>query len=277
MGLCKKKKSLSDEDFEKEFGRHWIWASIDPESKLIINFFVGQRTLEDCRIFIGDLIGRICTKPLFTSDELPHYQTVLLEHYSHLEEQPRTGKRGRPMQPKIVADAELKYATVHKTRLNGKVVKVERNVIFGDPKDIEKIIEESPVSKSIMATKNRRGDMLAEVAGRAAAGRVGYLELMITPEGGSISRLAAGTGWDDDFDRMRANLLARGMQDILAAVKSEMDRAESVMQPAVEMRRGTVRSGVRRYCPLSVSGAARGLPREVVFAQILAGCELADR
>ena len=124
MGLCKKKKSLSDEDFEKEYGRHWIWTSIDPESKLIINFFVGQRTLEDCRIFIGDLIDRICTKPLFTSDELPHYQTVLLEHYSHLEEQPRTGKRGRPMQPKIVADAELKYATVHKTRLNGKVVKV---------------------------------------------------------------------------------------------------------------------------------------------------------
>ncbi len=37
MGLCKKKKSLSDEDFEKEYGRHWIWASIDPESKLIIN------------------------------------------------------------------------------------------------------------------------------------------------------------------------------------------------------------------------------------------------
>ena len=94
MGLCKKKKSLSDEDFEKEYGRHWIWTSIDPESKLIINFFVGQRTLEDCRIFIGDLIDRICTKPLFTSDELPHYQTVLLEHYSHLKEQPRTGKRG---------------------------------------------------------------------------------------------------------------------------------------------------------------------------------------
>lgn len=126
---------------------------------MIINFFVGQRTLEDCRIFIGDLIGRICTKPLFTSDELPHYQTVLLEHYSHLEEQPRTGKRGRPMQPKIVADAELKYATVHKTRLNGKVIKVERNVIFGDPKNIEKIIEESPVSKSINTSFIERANL----------------------------------------------------------------------------------------------------------------------
>jgi IS1 family transposase len=159
MGLCKKKKSVSNEDFEKEYGRHWIWASIDPESKLIINFFIGQRTLEDCRIFIGDLIDRICTKPLFTSDELPHYQTVLLEHYSHKEEQPRTGKRGRPMQPKIVADSDLKYATVHKTRLNGKVVKVDRNVIFGDPKEIEKIIDESPVSKTINTSFIERANL----------------------------------------------------------------------------------------------------------------------
>ena len=132
MGFCKKKKSLSDEDFEKEYGRHWIWASIDPESKLIVNFFVGQRTVEDCRIFIDDLISRIRTKPLFTSDELPHYQTVLLERFSHMEEQTKTGKRGRPKQPRIVVDPELKYATVHKTRQNGKVVKVERKVVFGN-------------------------------------------------------------------------------------------------------------------------------------------------
>ncbi|PJC73974.1 MAG: hypothetical protein CO012_07685 [Syntrophobacterales bacterium CG_4_8_14_3_um_filter_49_14] len=159
MYLCKKKKSLSNEDFEREYGRHWIWASIDPESKLIVNFFVGQRTLEDCRIFIGDLISRIRTKPLFTSDELPHYQTVLLEHFSHLEEQPKTGKRGRPKQPRIVVDPELKYATVHKTRQNGKVVKVERKVIFGDPKHVEQVIESSPVSKKINTSFIERANL----------------------------------------------------------------------------------------------------------------------
>jgi transposase-like protein len=130
MGLCKKKKSISDEAFEKEYGRHWIWGSIDPESKLIINFFIGQRTLRDCRIFIDDLISRVRTNPLFTSDELPHYETVLRERFSHLEEQPRTGRPGRPKRPKVVMDPELKYATVHKTQVNGKVTKVERKVIF---------------------------------------------------------------------------------------------------------------------------------------------------
>lgn len=150
MDLCKKKKAVSDEDSEKEYGRQWIWASMDPESKLLINFFVGQRTLEDCRIFIKGLVKRVRSKPLFTSDELPHYKTALVEHYSHLEDEPKTGKRGRPKKPKTVIDPDLKYATVHKTRdKNGKVVKVERNVIFGNPKDIDRILESSDASNNI--------------------------------------------------------------------------------------------------------------------------------
>lgn len=149
MDIRKKKKALCDEDFEKEYGRHWIWASLDPESKLIINFFIGERSLENCKVFIGDLIKRIRSKPLFTSDELPHYKTALAEHFSHLEDQPKTGKRGRPKKSKMVIDPELQYATVHKTRDNGKVVKVERNIIFGDAKLIDQAIETSKVSNSI--------------------------------------------------------------------------------------------------------------------------------
>ena len=118
-----------------------VLGILDPESKLIINFFIGQRTLQDCRTFIKDLIGRIVSKPLFTSDELPHYQTALAEQFSCLETQPTTGKRGRLKKPRVVIDPELHYATVCKTRDNGKVVKVERNIIFGDPKVIDHIIE----------------------------------------------------------------------------------------------------------------------------------------
>lgn len=159
MGLCKKKRSLSDEDFERKYGRHWIWASLDPESKLIINFFVGQRTLDDCRAFIHDLLPRIRTKPLFTSDELPHYETVLLENFSHLGEQPKTGKRGRPKKPKPVIDLDFKYATVHKIRENKKVVKVERNILFGHPESIEKIIALSTVSKNINTSFIERANL----------------------------------------------------------------------------------------------------------------------
>jgi len=159
VDLYKKKKALSDEDFGKEYGRHWIWTSLDPQSKLIINFFIGQRTLEDCRLFIKDLIKRIRSKPLFTSDELPHYQTALLENFSHQENQPKTGKRGRPKKPKLVIDPELQYATIHKTRKNGKVVKVERNVVFGDPKLIDQTIEASEMSNSINTSFIERSNL----------------------------------------------------------------------------------------------------------------------
>jgi len=159
MDLCKKKKALSDEDFEKDYGRHWIWASLDPGSKLIINFFIGQRTLEDCTWFIDELIGRIRSKPLFTSDELPHYETALVEQFSHLETYPKTGKRGRPKKPRVVIDPELLYATVHKTRDNGKVVKVDRTVIFGDPNHIDYAIAASKVSNRINTSFIERSNL----------------------------------------------------------------------------------------------------------------------
>ena len=159
MDLHKKKKAVCDEDFEKEYGRHWLWASLDPESKLVINFFIGQRTLEDCKLFIKDLISRIQSKPLFTSDELPYYRTALAEQFSHLENQPKSGKRGRPKKPKVVIDPELKYATVHKTRDNGRVVKVERKIIFGDPRLIDQIIEASKTSGTINTSFIERANL----------------------------------------------------------------------------------------------------------------------
>ncbi|MDR1083572.1 MAG: hypothetical protein LBP22_01640 [Deltaproteobacteria bacterium] len=46
-------------------------------------------------------------KPLFVSDELQHYASVLEEEFSREEPIPRTGKRGRPAQPKKVIDYGL--------------------------------------------------------------------------------------------------------------------------------------------------------------------------
>ena len=56
-------------------------------------------------------------------------------------------------------DPELHYATVHKTRDNGKVVKVDRNIIFGDPKVINQIIEESKISSRINTSFIERANL----------------------------------------------------------------------------------------------------------------------
>ena len=82
--------------------------------------------------------------PLFVSDELPHYADGLKELFHKFIEQEPTGRRGRPRKPKKVVNADLDYATVHKTRDKGRVVKVETKIVFGSKERIEKRIKESP-------------------------------------------------------------------------------------------------------------------------------------
>ena len=124
------------------------------------------------------------------------------------------------------------------------------------------------------ATDNHYGEMLAEVASRAAAGRVSYLELMITPEGDALTRLATRTGWSDDLDRLRSQLQTQGLPDILRAIAKQVDQAEIVMQDQLHCGKEEADSG----CGVAIRflyQVLRGLPREMVFAQMLAGFELA--
>jgi len=111
---------------------------------LIFCFLIGDRTLNDAHSFIKDLVSRIEGLPLFVSDELPHYANALNEAFHKIEQPVPTGRRGRPRKPIKVVDKELDYATVHKTRENGRVVNVETRVVFGSAERIKKRLEESP-------------------------------------------------------------------------------------------------------------------------------------
>ncbi len=65
----------------------------------------------------------VCSKKTAVSD---------LEAYHSVETLQPTGKPGRPRKPRKAIDPEIDYAVVHKVRKNGKVVKVERKVVYGD-------------------------------------------------------------------------------------------------------------------------------------------------
>jgi IS1 family transposase len=145
MDLCKKKESLgSAEDSELQYGRTWIWTAIDTPTRLLITFWVGGRELDDARRMLTDLTSRCQGQPLFVSDELPHYGTVLGELFHTVIPSTPTGKRGRPRNPERVVDADLDYATVHKTRQGGRVTSVERKVVHGNEQRILARLEESP-------------------------------------------------------------------------------------------------------------------------------------
>lgn len=124
--------------------------AFDPITKLMVHTLVAKRTEEDAIRFIRELSGKLSEQiPLFTSDELPHYRQALKERYSDLTPVPMTGLRGRPYKPIKLIYQDLKYATVHKTRINQKVVKVERNVVFGDEAEILSILRKSIFSQDI--------------------------------------------------------------------------------------------------------------------------------
>ncbi|MDR1865686.1 MAG: hypothetical protein LBR08_08975 [Bacteroidales bacterium] len=72
------------------------------------------------------LLNRLDNIPLFVSDGLICYKTVLQESYSREVPIAPTGKRGRPKLPKKILNPELDCATVHKTGEKGKVTKVEK-------------------------------------------------------------------------------------------------------------------------------------------------------
>ncbi len=143
MVLCKKKKRVS----EQEIGKKWIWTAIDTPTRLIVCFLIGDRTLEDARRFLKDLVSRTKQQPLFTSDELPHYADGLKELFHKLIAQEPTGQPGRPRSPEKIIDENLDYATVHKTRDKGRIVKVETKVIFGSSARIKKRLEQLPGNK----------------------------------------------------------------------------------------------------------------------------------
>ena len=75
------------------------------------------------------LEGRI--PRLVTTDEFEAYHSELLSQYGVWVQPERQGDRGRQPMPRLEPPEDLLYATVHKTRENGKVVKVEPRLQFG--------------------------------------------------------------------------------------------------------------------------------------------------
>jgi len=117
------------------------------------------------------------------------------------------------------------------------------------------------------------GDALAEVAARAAADHLQYVEVMNTADGGKAAILGTKTGWDDDSSKFRDQLLAGGMSDIVGSVRSQADADEARKKELLHCGSAQAAPG----CVVTIHylyQVLRGLPKEQVFAQILLGFEL---
>jgi adenosine deaminase len=126
------------------------------------------------------------------------------------------------------------------------------------------------------ATNGHTAEMLAEARSRAAVGHLLYLETMFNPDGGAAARLGASLGWNDDLSKLREQLLSSGLTKIVADASKFLDDTEKKEQEELRCGQPKPDPGCNveaRY----LYQVARGLPKEMVFAQILAGFEMASK
>ena len=124
------------------------------------------------------------------------------------------------------------------------------------------------------AFEHHYGNAIAEVAARAAANHLQYVELMHTADGMESATLGAKTGWDDDFAKLRETLLSQGMADVVTHTRLQLDQDEARKREVLHC--GTAKADPG--CDVTIHylyQVLRGLPRELVFAQIVLGFELA--
>lgn len=129
----------------------WVWAGIDPTSKLLLACVVGGRSVETAQLLIhliAALLASDCI-PLFMSDQWAPYATALLTHFGHWVPIPRRHSRGRAPKPRWQPLPALQYAQVVKRRVKGRVVAVSHRVVYGSLETIQAILKHSGVGKVI--------------------------------------------------------------------------------------------------------------------------------
>jgi hypothetical protein len=130
--------------------------------------------------------------------------------------------------------------------------------------------------KFMPAMPGHTAEMLAEVTSRSAANHLQYLELIFNPDGGRAGALGLKVSWSNDFGKMRQQLLEAGLPGVIAEASRGLEQADAKKKELLRCGQPQADSG----CNVEVRfiyEVARGLPKEMVFAQILAGFEMASR
>ncbi|HEX5705322.1 MAG TPA: hypothetical protein VFX97_19135 [Pyrinomonadaceae bacterium] len=130
-------------------------------------------------------------------------------------------------------------------------------------------------SKFGPATWGQTGKMLAEAVSRAARGKVLYLELMLTPDGGVSSQIGDKVGWDGDLKSTLNKLKANDIDNAVAAAMKNLGDAE-------KEKNQLLKCGTRRAdpgCSVTVRYIAQvGRTAELgpVYAQMVTGFMLGN-
>src|SRR5216683_1896740 len=112
---------------------HWVWAAIDPVTKLLLTIDVGDRTLAMAQGVVHQVVQVLAPGcvPLFLTDGFREYLTALLTHYGYWVQLPRRQATGPAPKPRWRPLPQLLYAQVVKTVRRRRLVDVKHRVVFG--------------------------------------------------------------------------------------------------------------------------------------------------
>lgn len=148
-----KKEKMIDPDAPEDEGRgdHWDHTAVDAESRLLLVTIPGKRTAENAERLVEEVKERTGGRPdiFITSDEHAPYEGAIKRVYGEEVEPPRKPGPGRKPKPVIVIPPELCYATVRKTRKEGRVVQVIRSLVFGTLVLLAAFLAESTASETV--------------------------------------------------------------------------------------------------------------------------------
>jgi len=122
---------------------HWVWAAIDPQSKLLLAINVGERTLAMAQRLVHQVVEVLAPGcvPLFLTDGLKDYRTALLTHFGHWVQPPRQRDAGPSPKPRWRPLPHLLYAQVVKSYRRRCVIRVRHRVVFGTLAGVNRVLE----------------------------------------------------------------------------------------------------------------------------------------
>jgi IS1 family transposase len=130
-----KEGEVSEAEALKRLSRspHWVWAAIDPVTKLLLTIEVGDRTLAMAQRVVHQVVQVLAPGcvPLFFTDGFKEYTTALLTHYGQWVQPPRRQAQGPAPKPRWMPLPQLLYAQVVKTVRRRRLVDVKHRVVFG--------------------------------------------------------------------------------------------------------------------------------------------------
>src|SRR5688500_13323385 len=124
-------------------------VNVLPRSAFIQTVHHGKRTKQEGEEFIKTIKHNSDGEaPLFLSDGWPSYPEILASTYSHEEAVPYSG-RGRPRKPIRIRDENLKYAQVIKHKEGGRLIEIEKRVVWETEEEIIDIIQQEVRGQTI--------------------------------------------------------------------------------------------------------------------------------